>query len=63
MNEKHNWTHCDSPHTFGIWRVNSWVSLAPDYSRLSCDVSATCKDWSEEKDIFYTYIYKIITVH
>lgn len=55
MNEKQNWTHCDSPHTFGIWRVNSWVPLAPDYSRLSCDVSATCKDWSEEKDIFYTY--------
>lgn len=41
-----NGTHCDSPHTFGVWGVNSWVTLASDDSRLPCDVSATCKDWS-----------------
>lgn len=41
-------THCDSPHTFGVRRVNSWVPLAPDYSGLPCDVSTACEGWSVE---------------
>jgi len=56
--EKLNWTHGDSPHTFGIWRVNSWIPLAPDHSRLLCDVSATREGWSGRENVFYKYAIK-----
>lgn len=53
------WTHCDSPHTFGVWRVNSWVALAPDYSRLTCDVTTASKGWSRKRKMFYIFQIKL----
>lgn len=38
-----NTTYCDSPQTFGIGRVNSWVALTSNNSRVPSDVSATCE--------------------
>lgn len=49
-------THCDPPHTLGVRGVNSWVPLAPDHSRLPCNVSAACEGWSGEQkgDVSYS---------
>lgn len=46
-------TYCDPPNTFGVWRVNSWVPLAPNHSRLPSNVSTTREDWpKDKKDVF-----------